>query len=194
MRECHRLFRSLPQTGRPRFPFSYLFLICPAERQIGPGADRPAPHQGRRALNLRVSAFLDRMASLLSEGHLEAFAQLHRYPAVYEAQGTMRIYLRPEDLIRTVGEWRRNQWARGVRTITARVAAQDLGRSGRIRVWAEWTHHLADGTTTDGGTDLLYLSRCPGGCLAIEMIDFLSQSAPAETPEQPDAEALPAAG
>jgi hypothetical protein len=133
---------------------------------------------------LRVSPFLDRLARLLSEGRTEDFARLHHFPVAYEAHGTLRVFLRPADLAQAVGDWRERQWGRGVREVVARVAAQDLGRSGRVRVWAEWTHRMADGTTESGGTDLLYLSHNERGGLAVEMIDFLSLPAPQEAPEE----------
>ncbi len=126
-----------------------------------------------------VAALVEEIARCLSEGRLDDLASLHRFPCAFEARGRLDVFLRPADLAAAVGRWRERKWRRGVRRISARVVARDLGPEGRrCRAWVQWTDHLADGTAEDGGTDLLFLSGHDRGALAVEMIDFLSLPAP----------------
>lgn len=120
------------------------------------------------------------MARLITENRLDALAGLHLFPCAYEARGAMQVLHDPAALARVVGTWREAQWAQGVRRIEAQVVARDARRGPRLRAWVRWVHHLESGTVEDGGTDLLYLHRTPGGRLAVEMIDFLSLPDPAE--------------
>ena len=138
-----------------------------------------------------MTALAEEIAGCLSDWRLDALAALHRIPCAFEAHGRLEVFCRRPDLAAAVRRWRTETWARGVRRISARVVAQDLGRSGRCRAWVEWTHHRADGSAEDGGTDLLYLARDPGGALCVEMIDFLSLPAAEETEREA---ALSAAG
>lgn len=126
---------------------------------------------------LRVTAFFERMGELFSEGRLSELADLWHFPSPIMVGTQIRLMRDRADYIAYVAARREAGLARGLRSIAPLVAAVEIPRYGRLRVWMRWRATYADGSTVDD-TDgsVFFLSRSPGGTFCVEMLETVSRA------------------
>ncbi|MBP1805379.1 hypothetical protein [Rubellimicrobium aerolatum] len=129
--------------------------------------------------SLPVSALFARLGELFSQGDVAGMAALWTLPCPVEVEGGL-VILRSRAMLEAVLSIRCAQ-ARvaGLRRATPRIAAIEMPRRGRFRVWLRWEYEFPGGPlVADRFGSVYYLARTSQGGLTIEMMDVVHAPAP----------------
>lgn len=137
-----------------------------------PGHRMPAPAEKP----LRVTAFFERLGTLFSEGRLEEAADLWHFPSPIMIGSQIHLMRDREDYLAFVSGRREAGLARGLISISPLLAAVEIPRYGRLRVWMRWRATFVHGTMDDADGSVFYLSRSPQGVLAVEMLESIPRN------------------
>lgn len=122
---------------------------------------------------LRVTAFFERLGTLFSEGRLEEVADLWHFPSPVMIGTQIHLLRDRNDYIAFVSARRDAGLAAGLISISPLLAAVEIPRYGRLRVWMRWRATFAHGVVDDADGSVFYLSRSPQGVLAVEMLESI---------------------
>lgn len=125
---------------------------------------------------LAVAALLQRYVDGFAASRFAEMAAMHTYPCPVQLEDRLLVLRTPADLIAGMSRHRQSLADRGATDFTFSIAAVELPRAGRFRVWARHAHRGPDGASGDETHAVYFLHErpdCgrPDGRLVIEMLD-----------------------
>lgn len=123
-----------------------------------------------------VTGLFVRYAALLRSRNLREAARFYRFPCLIEFPDRTVVAMNIDQLEALLVEWSSHIAAAEVIDVTARVAAVEMPRENRFRAWVRWAYHYPDRIEPDGAGVIYYLTRSPGGLIAIEMLSYFSMA------------------
>jgi hypothetical protein len=120
---------------------------------------------------LAVTPLFTRLGELFVEGRLSEITQHFAFPCPIETEDGLVVMRSPEVLEAFFARRRSSAMLAGMSRMIPRIAAIEMPRKGRFRVWLRWEYVLADICLPDEQGSIYYLTQKPWGGLVIEMID-----------------------
>lgn len=122
---------------------------------------------------LGVTAFFGLLGERFVAGQLAEMARSWSFPCPIEVDGQLVVMRSPEVLAAHLADLRAASLAKGLTAMTPRVAAVEMPRNGRFRVWLRWVLHYGDRVEEEGHGTLYFMATTPEGGLTIEMMDLV---------------------
>jgi hypothetical protein len=108
----------------------------------------------------------------------------YTFPMAAQIGGQIHIYATPKELAEGYATVQVARERKGQAATAFRIAAVELPRNNRFRVWVDWLYAGADGTPKTGDQSIYYLSRV-NNRIAVEMIQCLSAPPAPTAPPAP---------
>ncbi len=122
---------------------------------------------------LAVTAFFAQLGVLFVQGRLAEMTGFWSFPCPVEVGGRL-VVMRDPPMLRDYFARRHDQaQVDGLTAMIPRIAAIEMPRQGRFRVWLRWQYEFADLCVPDDAASLYYMARSAGGGLSIEMMDLV---------------------
>ncbi len=129
-----------------------------------------------------IEAFMRHRGELLLSGQIDALAASYMFPLpVFMAEAQVVVHT-PQRASAMLCLQRISMIRRGVFAIQPRIAAIELPRNGRFRVWVDWLETAIPVQGTRRGSAVYYCSSQPSG-LKIEMVNYTRMSVPELQPQ-----------
>ena len=113
----------------------------------------------------------DFRAAALSSGRYDLMVNEYCYPLTIYLDGVPTVVQGPSDVWAFYQSFHSAMLAEGFDRLTARVTAEDLPRSGRFRVWTEWSAQGPKKMQTIIASTICYCTQLTSG-EATEMLEF----------------------
>jgi hypothetical protein len=120
---------------------------------------------------LGVTAFFGLLGEAFAAGRLEEMARSWSFPCPIEVHGELVVMRGPEVLQAHLADLRAA--LQGLTGMTPRIAAIEMPRSGRFRVWLHWVLHFGDHVEEEDHGTVYFMASLPDGRLTIEMMDVV---------------------
>lgn len=118
-----------------------------------------------------------RRAELLLLGQCDDIARAHIYPLPLYLMDRMTVLQRPDQMAEVLREVHLSLRTRRVRHLIADVAAVELPRQGRLRVWIDW-EELGEGASGHQVSKSVYFGRMTEAGFRPEAVQFSTLSMP----------------
>jgi hypothetical protein len=126
--------------------------------------------QGLHALMTAAAPDLaTKLSRIFDARAADALCAHYTFPLPVQMGETLQVFQRPQDLGRAFSDFRTRNAALGLTQPNARIAATELPRNGRFRVWVDWTYQDATSGTSLRERAIYYCSQI-GRSTGIEMI------------------------
>ncbi|WP_210527136.1 hypothetical protein [Rubellimicrobium arenae] len=120
-----------------------------------------------------VSAFFQRLGDLFVQGRIREMTGSWAYPCPVEVQGGLVVMRNAAMMEAFLAMRHADAIQRGLTAMIPRIAAIEMPRKERFRVWLRWEYEFRDQCVPDEYGSLYYLARNPWGTLTIEMLDVV---------------------
>ncbi|MGV8950421.1 MAG: hypothetical protein ACOH2M_04905 [Cypionkella sp.] len=115
---------------------------------------------------------LRKRSKLLFAGQIEEYAREFVTPAVFYSKNGVLPICNHGAMMDTAKMLRKSLLDRGIVACEPTIAAAELPRNGRFRVWVEWQEIASDSRKTPGYPSVNYMRQTGSGPLT-EMIDWI---------------------
>ena len=120
---------------------------------------------------LAVTPLFARLGQLFVQGRLSEMTQHFAFPCPIETEGGLVVMPNPKVLEAFFATQRSSAMLAGMTQMDPRIAAIEMPRKGRFRVWLRWEYVFSDVHVLDDYGSVYYLTQKPWGELMIEMVD-----------------------
>ncbi|TNC52039.1 hypothetical protein FHG66_04370 [Rubellimicrobium rubrum] len=120
---------------------------------------------------LAVTPLFVRLGELFVKGRLDEMSRHFAFPCPIEIEGGLVVIRTPKVLEAFLATRRSSALLAGMTQMTPRIAAIEMPRKGRFRVWLRWEYIFEDVCLPDEYGSVYYLAQKPWGELMIEMVD-----------------------
>lgn len=119
----------------------------------------------------RAHQMLDLQADLLHSGNFERVADLYDIPLGVHVEGELLVYRSRLALLHGLQNLMSEYRANGVRALCWHLAAIELVRDRRFRLWINWDH-VFDDRIESAANKVTYFCRLEGQGLKVEMVQY----------------------
>lgn len=120
-----------------------------------------------------VSALFTQLGLLFVQGRISEMTAYWTFPCPVEVEGQLVVMRDASDLARFFAERRAGAMEAGLTAFEPRIAAIEMPRAGRFRVWLRWALTFGNVCLMEEQVSLYYMARKPRGGLTIEMMDIV---------------------
>jgi len=122
---------------------------------------------------LAVTSFFTQLGALFVQGRFTEMAAFWSFPCPLEIGGDLVVMRDPAMLADHFAHQHVQARQDGLTAMIPRIAAIEMPRQGRFRVWLRWQYEFADLCVPDEAASLYYMARTSRGGLTIEMMDLV---------------------
>lgn len=128
---------------------------------------------GSSGRKMTVSALFAHLGRLFVEGRTREMTGYWSFPCPVEVNGSLVVMRDAPALEEFFAAKRAAAREVGLTGFAPRIAAIEMPRQGRFRVWIRWAHTFGNVCLLDENGSVYYLARRHGGALTIEMMDIV---------------------
>ena len=127
----------------------------------------------------QATSLVTRLAEMFNGRDVRAIADCFVFPLPVQVQDDLIVFHTAERMTEALLFYRANNVQQGLSPSVPRIAAIDLPRNGRFRLWVDWNYPETPGMQTQKTQNIYYCSAS-GGHIVIEMVQYLRVAAQGE--------------